>query len=107
MNSFSRKVLFWTPRLACLGFAIFLSLFALDVFSEGNGFWKTILGLLIHLGRFTSSWYCWHSHGGGNGLVLLGSARWPFGMQLAICGIILIGCWLSRGRWSCSPRSFW
>ena len=50
MNSFSRKVLFWTPRLACLGFAIFLSLFALDVLSEGNGFWKTVLGLLIHLG---------------------------------------------------------
>ena len=28
---------------------MFLSLFALDVFSEGYGFWETILALLIHL----------------------------------------------------------
>jgi hypothetical protein len=28
---------------------MFLSLFALDVFSEGYGFWEAILALLIHL----------------------------------------------------------
>ncbi|HUU28898.1 MAG TPA: hypothetical protein VM123_13890 [archaeon] len=44
-----KRLLFWTPRVLCILFAIFVSLFALDVFSEGYGFWKTILALLIHL----------------------------------------------------------
>jgi hypothetical protein len=49
MNAASRRLLFWTPRVICIAFAIFLSLFAMDVFSEHYGFWKTILALLIHL----------------------------------------------------------
>ena len=49
MNTSVKRVLFWTPRILCILFAIFLSLFALDVFGEGLGFWKTILALLIHL----------------------------------------------------------
>jgi len=44
-----KPLLFWTPRVLCLLFAVFLSLFALDVFSEGYGFWKTILALFMHL----------------------------------------------------------
>jgi thiol:disulfide interchange protein len=44
-----RRLLFWSPRVLCIGFALFVSLFALDVFSEGLGFWKTILALSIHL----------------------------------------------------------
>jgi len=49
MNTSIKRVLFWTPRVLCMLFAIFLSLFALDVFSEGYGFGETILALLIHL----------------------------------------------------------
>jgi hypothetical protein len=30
-------------------FALFVSLFALDVFGEGYGFWETIWALLMHL----------------------------------------------------------
>jgi hypothetical protein len=30
-------------------FALFVSMFALDVFGAGYGFWETILALLIHL----------------------------------------------------------
>jgi hypothetical protein len=41
--------LYWTPRILCLLFAIFISLFALDVFQEGQGFFRTLLALLIHL----------------------------------------------------------
>ena len=44
-----KRTLLWTPRIFCIVFALFLSLFALDVFSEGFPFWKTILALLIHL----------------------------------------------------------
>jgi hypothetical protein len=44
-----KQLLFWMPRILCILFAVFVSLFALDVFGEGYGFWKTILALLIHL----------------------------------------------------------
>jgi hypothetical protein len=44
-----KRFLFWTPRILCLVFAVFVSLFALDVFGEGYGFWETILAFLIHL----------------------------------------------------------
>jgi hypothetical protein len=44
-----RGLLFWTPRILCMLFAGFLSIFAADVFGEHYGFWKTILALLIHL----------------------------------------------------------
>jgi hypothetical protein len=43
------KILFWAPRILCLLFAAFISLFALDVFDAGYGFWGTVLALLIHL----------------------------------------------------------
>ncbi|HVN80009.1 MAG TPA: hypothetical protein VMW38_13505 [Terriglobia bacterium] len=49
MKTSTKRVFFWTPRVLCILFAIFLSMFALDVFGEGYGFWRTILALLIHL----------------------------------------------------------
>ena len=49
MKKHSKQLLFWTPRVLCLLFAVFISLFALDVFSEENRFWDTVLALLIHL----------------------------------------------------------
>jgi hypothetical protein len=49
MNTTTKRVLFWIPRVLCILFAMFLSMFALDVFSEGYGFGETILALLIHL----------------------------------------------------------
>ena len=44
-----RRLLFWSPRVLCIAFALFVSLFALDIFNEGLGLWKTILALCIHL----------------------------------------------------------
>lgn len=44
-----KRLLFWAPQLLCVLFAVFVAIFALDVFSEHYGFWKTILALLIHL----------------------------------------------------------
>jgi len=49
MNPLVRRCLYWTPRVPTVLFALFISLFALDVFAEGAGFWKTTLALLIHL----------------------------------------------------------
>jgi hypothetical protein len=45
----SKRLLFWSPRALCVLLAVFLSLFALDVFDEHLGFWNTILALVIHL----------------------------------------------------------
>jgi hypothetical protein len=49
MKNNTGRILFWTPRILVFLFAIFVSLFALDVFGEGRGFWETVLALLIHL----------------------------------------------------------
>jgi hypothetical protein len=42
------RILLWTPRLLGILFIAFISLFALDVFSEYKG-WEVILALLMHL----------------------------------------------------------
>jgi len=49
MNKPLKRVLFWSPRVLCIAFAIFLSMFALDVFNEGLSVGNTILAFLIHL----------------------------------------------------------
>jgi len=49
MNITGKRVLFWTPRILGILFAIFVSMFAFDVFDQGYGVWRTILALLINL----------------------------------------------------------
>jgi hypothetical protein len=49
MNQNAKRLLFWSPRLLCIAFAIFLSLFALDVFNEHLGFAGTLLALVMHM----------------------------------------------------------
>lgn len=44
-----RRLLFWAPRTLCILFALFVSMFALDVFSENYSFGETIFALFIHL----------------------------------------------------------
>ncbi len=40
--------IFWAPRGMAIAFILFMSLFSLDVFGEGYGFWGTALALLMH-----------------------------------------------------------
>jgi len=49
MASPHRGVWFWSPRILTLLFALFLSLFALDVFGEATGFVETMAALTMHL----------------------------------------------------------
>lgn len=49
MRQFLKHLLFWTPRVLGLFFALFVGIFALDVFGQGYGFWGTLGALLIHL----------------------------------------------------------
>ncbi len=49
MTEISRRALFWAPRIISILFISFVSMFALDVFSEGRGFWQTVVALIMHL----------------------------------------------------------
>jgi lysylphosphatidylglycerol synthetase-like protein (DUF2156 family) len=43
------RIVFWAPRLLTIAFLAFLSVFALDVFRPGLGFWRTLLAFLLHM----------------------------------------------------------
>ena len=43
------ELLYWAPRVLCVVFALFISMFALDVFEHGGGFGQTLLALVLHL----------------------------------------------------------
>lgn len=49
MSLVSKRALFWMPRALSIAFIAFLSLLALDVFSEHLGLWQTTLALTMHL----------------------------------------------------------
>lgn len=44
-----KKVLFWLPRLLTIAFILFVSLFALDSFSDDKAFWQQIADFGMHL----------------------------------------------------------
>lgn len=48
-RNWTRTLLFWTPRVLTILFALFMSLFALDVFTSGAGVWETAIALSVHL----------------------------------------------------------
>lgn len=49
MTTVSKRLLYWAPRILSIAFILFISLFALDVFSDNLGFWQTLGALAIHL----------------------------------------------------------
>jgi hypothetical protein len=78
MRRLSTRLLFWTPRVLGLLFALFLSIFALDVFGQGYGFWGTILALVMH---FVPVYIV---------LIALAVAwRWPWAGALLFAGLSL------------------
>ncbi len=106
----------WTPRILGVLFALFLSLFAVDVFGQGYGFWEMIGGLLMHLiptavtlAVLAVAWR-WEGIGGVLFLVLGGCylalssgwARWPAGLAIAgplfLIGALFLIDWLCRAR---------
>ncbi len=48
-NSRTARIVFWAARGMSILFVVFISVFALDVFSEEYAFWETILALILHL----------------------------------------------------------
>jgi hypothetical protein len=86
-----KRLLFWTPRILCLLFAAFISIFAADVFGQGYGFWQTVLALLMHL---IPTWIVL--------IVLAISWRWEWvggTLFIALGALYLIKFW-GRFHWS-------
>ena len=110
MTKSAKQWLFWTPRVLVMLFAAFVSIFALDVFGSGYGFWETILALLIHLiptgllvVALVIAWR-WPWVGGvifpGLGILYLVSmwGRFPWSVYLIMTGpLLLVGVlfWLN------------
>lgn len=93
-----RQLLRWMPRALATIFAGFLSIFALDVFSEGNGFIETFGALLMHLipaflivGALILAWR-WKKLGGvaflalGAAYILMGPGQGHLSWILIIAG---------------------
>ena len=49
MNTWMKLISLLNAEGSVHSFAMFLSLFALDVFGEGGGFWETARALVLHL----------------------------------------------------------
>jgi len=49
MKRSAKQILFWSPRILGILIAVFVSLFALDVFGEGYSTKETIVALAMHL----------------------------------------------------------
>ena len=49
MTKSTKRVLFWAPRLLCILFAAFITLFAMDALEGVHGFWNGAISLGMHL----------------------------------------------------------
>lgn len=49
MTVTGRRILYWAPRVFCLLFATWISVFALDAFDGAPGFWTGLGRFLLHL----------------------------------------------------------
>mgnify|MGYP001030622112 CR=1 FL=1 len=79
MKITARVLLFWTPRVLAILFALFISLFALDAFAVDKPFLEQVAGFLIHLiptavvvAALVIAWK--HSLIGGGLFLLIGAA---------------------------------
>ena len=96
MKRSGKRLLVWAPRILCVLFAAFVSLFALDVFDQGYGFWETILALLMHLIPTT----------GIIVVVLVISWRWEWvgGVLFTVLGALYLMSW-GQFHWPVNPIS--
>ena len=91
MNETRDRVLYWAPRIVAILYALFLGLFALDVFGQGYGLWDTILALLIHL---VPTYLVL--------IALLVAWRWEGVGSILLLGLGLVYLLMTRGQFSWS-----
>ena len=109
-------VLEWSPRVLLVAFALFVSVFALDVFDTHRGPWQTAVALFLHLLPtlllLLVVALAWRRSGLG-GLVCLGLAvlyaattgrRFPWSVVAVISGPLLLTALLYLASWSVHRR---
>jgi hypothetical protein len=109
-------ILEWSPRVLLVAFALFISVFALDVFDTRVGLWQTAVALFMHLLptlllllvvalAWRRSWL--------GGLVCLGLAvyyaatsgrRFPLSVIVVISGPLLLTALLYLASWTVGRR---
>lgn len=87
----TKQGLLWAPRILGIFFALFLSIFAFDVFGMGGAFWETAAAFLIHLIP--------------TALVLVAVAlgwrwQWVGGLLFFALGVLYIVVTGDRGHWT-------
>ena len=88
MMTHPNRALFWAPRALCILFIAFVSLFALDVFGEGHGFWRTLADLMMHL---IPSFVMVAA------LVVAWQWEWVGTVMFTVCGVFFMI--IGRGTW--------
>jgi hypothetical protein len=91
MKTKMTPIIYWAPRILGILFAVFVSIFALDVFAEGYGFWETVVALVMHLVPTAITV-----------VVLLIAWRWERvgGVLFLLLGALYIVMFWDRGHWS-------
>ena len=91
MKTKMTPIIYWAPRILGILFAVFISIFALDVFTEGYGFWETVVALVMHLVPTAIII-----------IVLLIAWRWERvgGVLFLLLGALYIVMFWERGHWS-------
>jgi hypothetical protein len=49
MSETTKRMVYWAPRILCIAFAGFISLFAMDVFEGQMDIWHRALALTMHM----------------------------------------------------------
>ncbi len=116
MDKLTKNSLFWTPRILCLLFAAFISIFAADAFGEGDGFWSTTLRLLLHLiptaTILATLAISWHREWVGGILftalgvlyLILFWGRFPWSVYVTISGPLFVVGVLFLINWLCRAK---
>jgi hypothetical protein len=117
MNTGIKRFFFWVPRVLGILLAIFISLFALDIFDMGYTFRETVLALVMHLISTTLiiialaiAWH-WEMAGGilfiALGLIYIISTwgKFPWPTYLVVAGPAVLTGALFLFDWKIKSRS--
>jgi hypothetical protein len=119
VDNHKQSALYWAPRVIGIGAALFLAMFALDVFSEGYSLGELLVAFFIHLIPsfviiivLVIAWR-WERFGGGLFIFLGLLYIWLFwdpgrwiaylvisGPLLFSGGLFLLNHWITQGKQS-------